>query len=82
MGASGGGAARLGHGHRPGRLEAGQSRVQRTERDVGEQAELVAEPAADLVAVQLLFVEQSEDGQVEHVRLLFLSPVDRSPRVA
>ena len=52
-------AGRFGDGHRPGRLETGQRRVERSEGDVGEQAQLVAEAAADLVAMELLLVEET-----------------------
>ena len=46
---------------------SGQRRVERAERDVGEQPELVGEPLPDLVAVQFLFLQQTQDGQFEHV---------------
>ena len=49
----------LGGLHRTGTLEPGQGRVEGPERDVGEQPELVAQALADLVAVQLLVLEQA-----------------------
>ena len=54
--------------HGPAPLEARQRRVERAERDVGEQAELVAQALADLVAVQLLVLEEAQDGEFEHQR--------------
>ena len=61
------GATRLGDGDRVARLETRQGGVERAERDVGEEAELVAQPPADLVPVHLLLEQESEDGELEHV---------------
>ncbi len=61
------GAARLGDGDRVARLEPCERRVERPEGDVGEEPELVAQPAADLVPVHLLLEEETEDGEFEHV---------------
>ena len=52
--------------HRAGRLEPGERRVQRAERHRGLQAGEVADALAQLVAVQVLLVEESEDGEVDH----------------
>ena len=48
---------------RAARLQAGERRVDRAERDVGEEPELVAEPPAHLVAVHAgLLVEEARGG--------------------
>ena len=44
-------------------FEAGERGVQRAERDVGDEPELVAEEPADLVAVAVLLTEQAEDRE-------------------
>ncbi len=56
----------LGGSHRAGPFQAGQGRIQRSERHVGELAQLVAQPLADLIAVHGLALEQAEDGELQH----------------
>jgi hypothetical protein len=49
-----------------GLLEPGEGRIQRSERDGGTRPEQVRELLLQLVAVQLLLLEQPEDGEVDH----------------
>ena len=51
-------------------LEAAQRRVERAVGDAPERAERLAEALLQLVAVERLLLEQSEDGELEHVGLL------------
>ena len=51
---------------RAGLLEPGQRRVQRPERDARARADQLGELLLQLVAVQVLLVEEAEDGEVDH----------------
>ena len=50
----------------PKALEACEGGVEGAERDVGDEAQLVAQEPADLVAVAVVLAEQAEDREVEH----------------
>ena len=52
--------------HRAGALQAAKRGVQRPERHATAEAEPIRQPLLQLVAVQLLLLEESEDGQLEH----------------
>src|SRR5690606_25727413 len=57
----------VGHGlHVAVALETTEGRVERPERDRQARAEQLAEPLAQLVAVQVVLVEEPEDGEVDH----------------
>ena len=55
---------------RPVAFETAERGVQRPVRDAPQRAEGFAEPLAQLVAVEWLFFQESEDGEVEHSLLL------------
>ena len=49
-------------------FEPAQRRVERSVRDAPQRSERLTETLAQLVAVERLFLQESEDGQVEHDR--------------
>ena len=51
---------------RAGALEAAQRRVERAERDAPQRAERLRQALLQLVAVERLLGEQSEDGELQH----------------
>ncbi len=52
----------------PRGLEAGERRVQRAEGEVREYSQTGPEPLAQLVAVKILLLEESKDGELQHER--------------
>ena len=62
--------------HRPLLLKPGEGGVEGAERDVGREAELVAQQLADLVAVAVLLAQQAEDGEIEHVPNIAVRYID------
>ena len=50
-----------------GRLQAGQRRIERAERDARKGAERGRQPLLEFVAVELLLLEQAQDGEFQHV---------------
>ena len=66
-------------------FEAAQRRVERAVRDTPERAQGLAEALAQLVAVEGLFFQQSEDGEVEHissVTVRYIAPIYRGECIA
>ena len=53
----------LGGHHRARLLQAGQGGVDGAERDVGQEAQVLAQLAPDLVAVEVPLFEEAQDGQ-------------------
>src|SRR5690606_32928773 len=47
-------------------LEPAERRIQRAERDGEVHAEQVGQPLAQLVAVEVVVVEEAEDGELDH----------------
>src|SRR5674536_228236 len=64
------GADRLVLADPPSRLHPAQARVERAVREGAEGPEYGVEPLAQLVSVHRRLVQQSEDGELEHRRLL------------
>src|SRR5581483_3892625 len=66
-----GGSRGLGRNDSAGLLQPGQGRINRPERHVGQQAQVVPQLPADLVAVEVALFEEAQNGHVQHCGSLY-----------